>query len=172
MRERQQIAGPRAGPVVQVQGPGSILNDQRWTPLVNDSFILGGVHTKQDFHWAEEEFDRFSTENAQKFLKLSCQEKWKRYILEHSNFWAGGYARVFARELIGLKTFGYTAVFETVELGFTPGICKVPMTFESYLNALKAVQFRRNDRSSINSALSELLFGKSDELSNLSDGKQ
>jgi len=41
MEKRQKLAGPRAGPVIGGLGPGSILNDQQWTPLMNDAFILG-----------------------------------------------------------------------------------------------------------------------------------
>lgn len=188
--KRQSLAGARAGPVVGVLGPGSILNDQQWTPLMNDSFILGGVHMNDDFHWAEEEFDRYTMLGAQEFLQRRevfnkgtaapvglrrdekyYQDKWKHYILGRSNFWTGGLARVFARELIGLKTFGYKAVFSAQEVLFTPDMRGVLPNFENYLNGLRAVKFPVNDRTSINSAISELLFGKSDELSNLSDGK-
>ena len=80
--------------------------------------------------------------------------------------------RVFARELLGLKTFGYTAVFTAQEVMFTPGTGGIAPTFESYLNGLRAVSFAENNRTSINSAISEFLFGNSDALSNLSDGKK
>jgi hypothetical protein len=35
---------PAAAIPIPVVGSGSILNDKKWSPLLNDSFILGGVH--------------------------------------------------------------------------------------------------------------------------------
>jgi hypothetical protein len=190
MQKRRALAGPRSGAVVQALGPGSILNDQNWTPLVNDAFILGGVHTYAPFHWAEEGFDRYAMLGAQEFIQRRevftkgtaspvalrrdekyYQDKWKHYILGHSNFWMDGMARIFTRELIGLKTFGYTAVFTAQEVMFRPGGGGRPATFENYLNGLQAVNFAANDRTLVNDAISELLFGKPGELSNLATGK-
>ena len=49
--QRDQLG---AGLTTSVLGTGSILNDQLWSPLMNDAFILAGVHGEQEFHWAEE----------------------------------------------------------------------------------------------------------------------
>jgi roadblock/LC7 domain-containing protein len=40
---RKEIAGMTSASAIPVLGSGSILNGSKWTPLVNDSFILGGV---------------------------------------------------------------------------------------------------------------------------------
>ena len=37
-----------------LQGPGSILSDRLWTPLMNDAWLLGGVHRQQSFHLVTE----------------------------------------------------------------------------------------------------------------------
>jgi hypothetical protein len=188
MAGRQQLVGRHSGAAVQVLGPGSILNDQNWSPLMNDALILGGVHTAQDFHWAEEGFDRFAMVGAQEFIQRRevfnqgtaapvalrrdqkyYQDKWKHYLLGQSNFWSGGFARIFARELIGLKTFGYRAVCTEQEVLFTPGGAAAA-TFDTYLHGLRAVNFGNNDRVSINRAIGEFLFGDPAALTNLGDG--
>lgn len=43
LAKRNQLEGPRSGPTIDVLGPGSILKDQNWTPLLNDTYILAGV---------------------------------------------------------------------------------------------------------------------------------
>jgi hypothetical protein len=187
-QKREKLVGPRSGAAVNIVGPGSILNDRNWTPLLNDAFILGGVHARQDFHWAEEGFDLDTGLAHQEFLQrlqkfgvaapqytpaltrdaAYNQEKWKLYIVKHSNFWsADGTVRVFAREVIGLKTFGYSPVFTKQNVGFT---CYAPRgyaTFSAYLNGLVAVNFSRNDSATINAALGEFLFKDSNALTTL-----
>lgn len=66
-------ASPGMRDAPSVLGPGSILNDKNWTPLLNDSYILGGVHGEHEFHFAEE------TANAH-FASLSAQLNPRREV--------------------------------------------------------------------------------------------
>lgn len=145
---------------------GSILNDDGWTPMLNDAYVLAGVHGRQEFQWAAEGVDaEFGASN------LSDFEKWKSYAVKHSVFWGddgqakGVVPRVFGREVIGLKTFGYLPRFTKLNIIFKWSYQpKVSPTFDSYLTALQAVKFDKKDKASINGTLGEFLFGDSDAL--------
>jgi len=172
-------ASPSTGPALDVVGPGSILNDKDWTPLLNDCFILGGVHGAYDFIWAEMGFEQFTNQrelaakagpaqSGPQRTTATIKEQWKQYIRAHSNFWAGGqFARVFTRELIGLKTFGYVPSFEKDTLGFRAVGDTAAANFEKYLAGLEAVNFAKNDAAAINAALGEFLFGDRTALTGL-----
>jgi hypothetical protein len=165
---------PSGQSAVDVVGPGSILNDQRWTPFLNDAFILGGVHGGQDFHWAEVEFQSSSQLDAARAMRDRpyLWETWRKYLLKGRNFWAGGFVRVFARELAGLKTFNYMPIFSTIEIMFKPSASDGP-TFKDYLDALSKIGFQDGAASAtaINAMLGEFLFGDDDALKGLSLGK-
>jgi hypothetical protein len=170
---RRRVATDKE-PVQDVLGPGSILNDKDWSPFLNDAFILGGVHGGQDFHWAEADFQSATQLDAAKAMreKPYLWDSWKKYLLKGKNFWSGGFVRIFARELIGLKTFHYMPIFTTVEIFFKPSSVGTP-TFAEYLDALLAVNFQLGAGSSaeINRALGEFLFGDEDALGGLSLNK-
>ncbi len=187
MARRQELAGIKTGPATAVEGPGAILSDRRWTPLLNDSFVLGGVHRGWDFHLAEESFSQYSLIGEQEFLKRRAvfgpaapqyaaalargpeyyRGRWKDYLTQHPDvIWRGSNPRVFARELIGLKTFGYAPHFTSTELGFSchdPGRAAMA-SFEEYLDALSAVGIHRRDRENVLASISEFLFGSSEAL--------
>lgn len=158
----------------RVLGPGSILNDKDWTPFLNDAFILGGVHGGQDFHWAEVEFQSATQLNAAKAMtdRKYLWDTWRQYLLKGRNFWSDGFVRIFARELIGLKTFNYMPMFTTVEIFFKPAATGGG-TFSEYLDALSKVKFEEGAGASqaINRELGEFLFGDEDALSGLSLNK-
>ena len=176
--ERQRGGGPAGNPVPKVLGPGSILNDKQWTPLLNDAFILGGVHRNQDFHWAEAGFQQYAFLGEREFLERRdkfgaaapqyqaalrrdeayYKSKWRHYLIGGANFWSGGFVRVFARELIGLKTFGYSPVFTGQTLSFAGAGRGATATFGEYLSALSGVNFGRQDSAAINAAIGEFLF--------------
>ena len=186
-QERGKVAGPASGPAVRVLGSGSILNDQAWTPMLNDAFILGGVHGGQDFYWTEEGFEQHNMLGKNDFLERRAafgaaapqyeaalkrdpayyKQKWHHYLLGHNNFWSGGLVRIFARELIGLKTFGYKAVFSPQQISFIPEGPRRNADFGGYLNALGAINYFRGDVKAINKALGEFLFDDADALSGL-----
>jgi hypothetical protein len=192
MNDRRRIgisAGPRAR-VVDVLGPGSILSDKNWSPLLNDSFILGGVRRFQDFHLADEAFDAFvppapvPQAHAQKMqaglgmvramfgtasnaYRDPSREKWKAFFRANpQTFFKDGVPRVFAREVIGLMMFGYEPVFSNYELGFVCAdrVKAANATFTSYCAALRSLSFGQNDRVKIMGAISEYLFGARDAL--------
>ena len=149
--------------VALVVGQGSILNDQAWTPLLNDAYILAGVHGRQEFQWTAEDFDKFGAAS-----NLPNFEKWKSFAVKNSVFWGGDnktVPRVFGREVIGLKTFGYLPRFTNYNIVFKWSYQpKVHPTFASYLAALADVKFEKMDKASINATLGEFLFGDSDAL--------
>jgi len=159
-----------------VLGTGTILSDRNWTPLLNDAFILGGIHASKEFHLAEEGFNRFGMLGRQEFLKRrqafgapasqylhepDPRRRWLEYLLHHPEvLWQGGIPRVFARELLGLKRFGYLPVFTMTELGF---VCRNSSCgnadFEQYLDTLYHVNFQGNDRQGVLGAIGDYLFG-------------
>jgi hypothetical protein len=187
-----QIMGVRTGiataarPATELLGPGSILSDKEWTPMLNDAFIMGGVNACQEFHLAEDGFHGFNPPpkpaappplvspsqfaerravfgEAVKFRAPDpAKDKWKAYLQATPTvFWSGNLPRVFAREILGLKAFGYQPVFAMQELGF---VCvdrgkAMGATFTDYLNVLRAVNFKSNDKAAILGSISEYLFG-------------
>ncbi|GAA6169036.1 hypothetical protein [Sessilibacter corallicola] len=54
MLERRKIASSLhyLAPPVKMMGPGSILSAKRWSPALNDAFVLGGIRKYQGFHFA------------------------------------------------------------------------------------------------------------------------
>jgi hypothetical protein len=172
-----------------VAGSGSILNDNKWSPLLNDSFIMGGVHHRMEFHLALEGAESFmeaarqsdladalkrlpATAAAQKDvvdalkrIPVSGQtykEAWKRYLKATPDvLWNAAYQvpRVFARELMGLKTFGYVPVFNFGGLGFYGTSSGTSADFVQYLTALDNAGFSKVVREKIVAAVAEFLFG-------------
>ena len=41
-------------------GQGSILSDQNWSPLLNDSLILGGIHRGREFHFLDDRLAKYN----------------------------------------------------------------------------------------------------------------
>jgi hypothetical protein len=170
--ERRRSAG-RTAPALRdapkVLGSGSILNDKNWTPLLNDSFILGGVHGRHEFHFAEEEAGRYFDflavrDKLERNPKaLNAREKWMGFFRAHPEiFWAKpGVPRILARELIGLRTFGYRPEFSEQQLSFYPDGAGNP-GFTNYLNAVDAAGFRSGNPDKVLGAISEFLFDRHD----------
>jgi hypothetical protein len=185
MGERRAVA-TAARPATDLLGPGSILSDKSWTPMLNDSFVLGGVNACQEFHLADDAFHTFTPppkpvappslvgQGRSAFGDLAkpqapsaadqAKAKWQAYFqATPSVFWQTqfGVPRVFARELLGLAAFGYEPVFTMQELGFE---CvdrgkAASATFTDYINILHAVNFGSNDKPTILAAISQYLFG-------------
>jgi hypothetical protein len=170
--QRDQLG---AGLATSVLGTGSILNDQLWSPLMNDAFILAGVHDEQEFHWAEEEFDQFDARAAATARRSASfhdtdyyRALWKQYLLGGDNFWRGGFVRVFARELIGLNAFGYKPRFSKIGVAFEWSDPSGFADFSKYLDALDKAGFSKGDSAAINAALGRYLFNDSAALAGLS----
>jgi hypothetical protein len=184
MAWRQNLASKTSTPAVPVSGRGAILNDIKWSPMLNDSFILGGVHRGSDFHLALQDFHQFDLELQQRRQAFGpaapqyaaapargpeyYQQKWKLYLIANPEvLWNSkfGIPRIFARELMGLKTFGYTPAFTAAELGFVPRYSGAGRAdFEQYLLALGKVGFPAKNKARILSAISEFLFGDANSL--------
>ena len=187
---RTRHVGPRSGPAVPTLGPGSILSDQHWSPMMNDAFILGGVHGEQDFHWAEDGFqaehiaEKTYFDNRAVFGQATpaaagwrdasyYKEQLRRYLISRNNFWSGGVIRIFARELIGLKNFGYQFKISSHTLSFAPRSDR-PATFQVYLDALVSSGYYEASKSpaAVNGTIAEFLFGDRSALTGLSTGIQ
>lgn len=149
-------------PAIPVSGSGSILSDKKWTPLVNDSYILGGTHRAGEFDLALEDFDQFKQELQARRQVFDDQQKWRAYLREKPEIlWNSqvNCPRVFARELIGLKTFGYVPEFTSEQLGFRPGSGAAQADFRQYLTALDQAGFPAKDKARVLSSVSTFLFG-------------
>ncbi len=146
-------AGVRYDPA---KGTGSILSDDKWTPMLNDSFMLGGLHVGAEFHLAEDLF-------ASKTMNLvgsTPQEKWLHFFRQNKlSFWDlnRGIPRVFARECLGLKTAGYKPHFSDHGLAFS-GNDGVSVDFERYLRVITESGLTSNNMTLAMQTISEFLF--------------
>ncbi len=179
--ERLALVGARSGPAVSVVGPGAILSDATWTPLLNDSFVLGGIHRGWDFHLAEQGFDQFNMLGDREFLSRRAvfgpaapqyatalargqeyyKRRWRDYLVAHGDLlWRDGKPRVFARELLGLEHFGYAPRFTSAELGFTcqDSAAAGSADFERYLAVLGRVGFQERNRATVLASIAGFLF--------------
>lgn len=169
-QQRARLDVPDAPQFVR---PGSILSDRKWTPLLNDAWLLGGVHGRQDFHLVTEgvgriAFDLVATRRAA-FGRAAPGgqntpvQKWKKWFLRNPQiFFESWGPRVFAREALGLMAFGYQPVFSNHGLGFRciNAQAATDATFHDYLVALSALNFQGGlaGRNTVLGALSKFLF--------------
>jgi hypothetical protein len=157
----------RAVPVV---GSGSILSTRGWSPMLNDSFIMGGVHSGHQFHVVlnNEESGLFGrTSNS----GLTGRDNWRLFIRANPRMlWDSerGVPRVLMREFICLQASGYQPNFERQELifGSKKDGAADKAIFRVYLKALHEVGFHDAARSKdkIVSAVAEFLFGDKEAL--------
>ena len=157
----------RAVPVV---GSGSILSTRGWSPMLNDAFIMGGVHAGHQFHVALNNdesglFDR--TKNA----GLSTRDNWRLFFRANPrSLWDSerGVPRVLMREFICLKASGYAPNFEREQLifGNKKDGAADKAVFRVYLTALHELGFQRASESKdkLAKAVSEFLFEDGDAL--------
>jgi hypothetical protein len=146
-----------------IVGAGTILSDATWSPILNDSLVIGGANGHREFHFAE---DRARTVSATGFrarlaqavqsgpaLNLSpAQAKWHEFFRRNpDSFWnsMAKIPRVLARELIGLQAFGYSPQFFEQQLSF--GVANAAMAdranFRLYLTSLdQAGMFANNQK--------------------------
>jgi hypothetical protein len=100
---------------------GSVLNEKYWWPMINDAWVLGGVHSLTPFHMAYNS-------------RPPDDDLWDL---------RGKRPRVLGRELLGLFTFGYRRIRHSHEAKL--GIVFAPVnktkatqaTFAEYLDAVK-----------------------------------
>jgi hypothetical protein len=161
LRKTQRLA-PGLADAPDVTGTGSILSDRTWTPLLNDAFILGGAHAGHEFHFAEDTVETYF--NSRKPDRATPKEKWMGFFKAHPEMlwdWKLDNPRVLARELIGLKAFGYTAEFLPQQLSFRPTSSGHP-TFRNYLNALASANCRTGYSVGLLRSISRFLFDRED----------
>jgi len=139
-----------------VIGSGSILSEKGWTPILNDSLILGAITAGQDFVLgltSAEQAD-WNVMNGAKVNRTSVLvgsfdntaliNAWKSFLNSQKRmfFFDWGGPRVFTRELLGLHFFGYKPGFSWHQLGFHAGAGgRVPPDFRTYLQKLRDVGF-------------------------------
>ncbi len=171
---RANTPGKFAAPVT---GTGSILSEKRWTPILNDSLILGAITSRQPFYLAltpEEQRD-WTAANAAKVTKVSVLaanydnsaviKAWKDFLNAHELMFFGPWGpRVFARELLGLKWFGYRPVFSWHQLGFEPTSGSPSPSFRTYVLKLRSVGFQDKNKQLIKAELSRFLFNDATSL--------
>lgn len=140
-----------------VTGTGSILSEKSWTPILNDSLILGAITAGQDFALGFElgEQTDWNAMNgakanrtavlASKFDTSALINAWKSFLNSQKRmFFFGDIPRVFTRELLGLHFFGYKPEFHWHQLGFHAGAGKrVHPDFRTYLQKLRDVGFQK-----------------------------
>lgn len=163
-----------------VMGSGSILSEKMWTPILNDSLILGAITAGQDFVLAftpEEQRD-WERVNGGKVTKtqvlasrfgetLPLKNAWKAFLNAHKRMFFDAWGpRVFAREILGLKWFGYKPEFSWHQLGFFPTQRQMP-SFKTYLANLRGLHFQNPcDQVAVAKEISTFLFGDDRALGN------
>jgi hypothetical protein len=179
-QQRPQVAMGTAGGLAaktSVLGPGSILSDKMWTPILNDALMLGSIECGCDFYlglntaeqaaWDNGGFNSDVATTSAAFgsavasTRDRFQNKWLSFLLQQPQMlWRGGIPRVFARELIALKSFGYKPVFSKSGLAFEPGKGEMvgPVGFESYIKQLDSVKFHQSNQPMVLGAISKFLF--------------
>ena len=188
MNKRRGLA---PGGAVKIMGPGSILSAKLWSPALNDALMLGGIHGHQDFHFAlndseqqawrdlttksgavnpdfAKRVERFGEVARVKSPEKPIEKVWLDFFHRVPRvFWENGNPRVFVREVLGLKFFGYKPVFTPHEVGFAYRGGGVPPTFLNYLKGLRDVGLERRDRASIMRHLGEFFFNDAQALSKI-----
>src|SRR5262249_43344238 len=100
------------------------------------------------------------------------RERWRKFFFARPwMIWnvTAQIPRVFARELLGLKAFGYRPTFFECDLLFTCkdyGLARRG-DFKGYLKALADVRFAENNRETIVGAICEFLFEDKEALKGL-----
>ncbi|TQV77202.1 hypothetical protein FLL45_04445 [Aliikangiella marina] len=162
---------------------GSILSEREWTPIMNDSLIIGAAAAKQYLALSltpleQLKWDRMNAHKITKYKVAASQfkggeepvkEAWREFFNEnHSMFFgANGIPRVFTRELLGLISFGYKAEISYHQIGFRPPEVSKEPNFGTYVSTLRDVYFEANtltSRKLITVKLSKFFFGSPDKL--------
>ena len=143
--------------------------------MLNDAFIMGGLHTCKQFVFAPVDDDlsfiasitpggnNASPKQQQIDAAIPAWRAFfqtKQYLL-----WDRGYPRVFVRELLGLQKFGYQAAPTAINLSFDvsdEAIAK-GATFKAYCQHLKDSGFYANKRQDVLRIIARFLFGESNE---------
>lgn len=166
---------------------GSVLSDRNWSALLNDALILGGVHTGREFHFVATEplchpahkpagvaGERAAVDMRARALQRHAADLtdaswevqvWRDYFLQRLDLLWDSSAlipRVLAREIIGLKAFGYRPRLLAHQLSFQP---PEPWhgwaDFLQYRHALhEAGYYARHKHDGVLASLSQYLFDR------------
>ena len=164
--------GVEAIPVV---GSGSILSTAGWSPMLNDAFIMSGVHRGYNFYLALSPgqatlFNSVLASTDPAEANAKPMELWRKFMLaDPTCLWEKGYPRVFLREIIGLAKFGYKPKFTKEQLGFlcTDESASDGASFAAYLETLKGLGFTRNEQKPLIEYVAKFLFGDSTALNSM-----
>jgi hypothetical protein len=182
--ELNKVPGSPAKNEAPLFGPGSLLNNPHWSPILNDCFMLGGIHTNLLFVLALNVDERAAWS---KFKPAAgkpgedatpegrariARETWRGFIIANQRIiWDKDLKvpRVFMRELLGLRKFGYKPDFRAEQLAF---VCAdVPKaddaTLAAYVEMLNQVKFHANDKATLVKAVAEFLFDDEAALNDL-----
>ncbi|MEJ8824822.1 hypothetical protein WKW80_22760 [Variovorax humicola] len=167
-----------------LQGPGSILSDRLWTPLMNDAWLLGGVHKEQSFHLVTEGLGEqklvaamdalrdqalleqtradpgASPTSNNATLQVLVQEVWRQWFVDNPQYLYESWGpRVLTRELLGLMSFGYQPMFTRQELGFrcTDARRAADATISAYSDALDRLGLHKGNDPAARSAVLQAL---------------
>jgi hypothetical protein len=145
-----------------VVGEGSVLSTRGWSPMLNDAFIMSGIHSNFDFLLSLAKVDREAFQKVAA-AKRSPRDTWLAFLSSNVGmFWSDKppAPRVFVRELIGLKTFGYKPDFKEFQLGFACADKSKAdgATLPKYLDALFALGFHKPDRAQLLAEIGTYLF--------------
>ena len=165
-----------------VTGSGSILSEKMWTPILNDSLILGAITAGQDFILAltpdeQRDWEKLNGAKVTRAAVLASRfgdtpalkNAWKEFLNAHKLMFFGPWGpRVFSRETLGLKWFGYQPQFSWHQLGFAPGSGARQMpSFRAYVEKLRHVHFQHPcDERAVMAEISTFLFGDETALGN------
>jgi len=163
--------------VVSVTGVGSILSEEGWTPILNDSLILGAITGGQDFALGltpaeQADWNVMNGASINRTAVLSARfggsaamlDAWKSFFNSQKRmfFFEWGGPRVFTRELLGLSFFGYKPEFSWHQLGFYPAPGKrIPPDFRTYVRKLRELGFHDptpQNQAKMTAAISTFLF--------------
>ena len=166
---------------VSVMGVGSILSEKGWTPILNDSLILGAITGGQEFALGltpaeQTDWNLMNGGKVNKTAVLASRfgdttallTAWKTFLNSQKRmfFFPWGGPRVFTREILGLCFFGYKPEFSWHQLGFQMGSGKrLPPDFKTYLSELRKVGFQSpSNQAKIMETISTYLFNDSKAL--------
>jgi hypothetical protein len=161
-RRKVMSFGTKGVKYEKAKGTGSILSDDKWTPMLNDAFMLGGLHAGFSFTLAE---DFFHSKTAHLQGK-TAQEKWQHFFQTNKiSFWDHGrqIPRVFARECMGLKAAGYRPTFSEHGLVFSGG-SGIGLDFDKYLKIITTSGLTDKDLNRVMKHISEFLFNDPEAL--------
>ena len=165
----QHLPDDKGKKIIPVEGAGGILSTKKWSPMLNDSFIISGAHHEHVFYLALVDDEATSWEGLSAVADLT--ERWRSFFVKNlgmlwSDSSAGSFPRVLTRELIGLLSFGYKPDFDKNQLAFKIVDKKASdgATHSDYLTALANLDFNRQGKAKCLKAISTFLFGKEEAL--------